>query len=92
MAWGGTMTGISAVSVTTCHCGPDERAMALPVPAVDTGLVIHITPEACEAFPIVCDESVFESYLAVQDAARWLFQGSRSVMGEPLMPGGGGAS
>ena len=68
--------------------GPDERAIAVPVPEVDTGLVIHITPEACEAFPIVCDESVFESYLAVQDAARWLFQGSRAVMGEPLMPAG----
>jgi hypothetical protein len=72
--------------------GPDERAMAVPVPEVDTGLVIHISPEACEAFPIVCDESVFERYLAVQDAARWLFQESRGVMGEPLMPVRGGAS
>lgn len=72
--------------------GPDERAMAVPVPEVDTGLVIHITPSACEAFPIVCDESVFEAYLAVQDAARWVNQGSKRVMGEPLMPAEGGAS
>jgi hypothetical protein len=64
--------------------GPGERAMAVPVPEVDTGLVIHITPEACEAFPIVCDEQVFDAYLAVQDSARWLFQTSRTVMGEPL--------
>lgn len=70
--------------------GADERALAVPVPEVDTGLVIHITPEACEAFPIVCDEAVFESYLAVQDAARWLFQGSKGVMGEPLVPAEGG--
>ena len=70
--------------------GPDERAMAAPVPEVDTGLVIHITPEACEAFPIVCDEDVFESYLAVQDAARWVFSTSRNVMGEPLTPVSGG--
>jgi hypothetical protein len=69
--------------------GPDERAMAVPVPTVDTGLVIHITPDACEAFPIVCDEAVFESYLAVQDAARWLWQGSSRVMGEPLVPAQG---
>jgi hypothetical protein len=69
--------------------GPDERAMAVPVPEVDTGLVIHITPEACEAFPIVCDESVFEAYLAVQDAARWVFQMSRTVMGDPLLPARG---
>ena len=64
--------------------GPDERAMAVPVPEVDTGLVIHITPDRCEAFPIVCDEGVFEAYLAVQDAARWLFQDSKRVMSEPL--------
>lgn len=68
--------------------GPSERAMAQPVPEVDTGLVIHITPESCEAFPIVCDESVFEAYLAAQDSARWLFQDSRHVMGEPLMAPG----
>jgi hypothetical protein len=72
--------------------GPDERELAVPVPQVDTGLVIHITPEACDAFPIVCDESVFEAYLAAQDAARWLFQDSKRVMGEPLVPAEGGAS
>lgn len=62
----------------------DERAMAQPVPDVDTGLVIHITPESCQAYPIVCDESVFDAYLAVQDCARWLWQDSRTVMGHPL--------
>lgn len=65
---------------------PAERAMAQPVPEVDTGLVIHITPAACEAYPIVCDEAVFEAYLAVQDGARWLFQDSKRVMGESLVP------
>ncbi len=63
---------------------PDEREMAVPVPEVDTGLVIHITPDACEAFPIVCDEAVFEAYLAVQDAARWVNQTSKTVMGAAL--------
>lgn len=66
--------------------GPSERELAVPVPEVDTGLVIHLTPEACEAFPIVCDADVFEAYLAVQDCARWLFQTSRTVMSDPLVP------
>lgn len=66
--------------------GPDEQAMAAPVPEVDTGLVIHITPETCEAYPIQCGTDVFEAYLAVQDAARWLFQTSKTVMGDPLVP------
>lgn len=68
--------------------GPSEMAMAVPVPTVDTGLVIHITPSACEAYPIVCDESVFEAYLAVQDAARWVYQTSKNVMGLPLIERG----
>ena len=68
---------------------PDEEAIAVPVPEVDTGLVIHITPESCEAFPIVCDEQVFEAYLAVQDAARWLYQTSKTVMSAPLVPPAG---
>lgn len=71
--------------------GEAERAMAVPVPEVDTGLVIHITPERCEAYPIRCDEDVFEAYLAVQDTARWLFQTSKNVMGDPLVPVGSAA-
>lgn len=70
--------------------GPDEQAMAVPVPEVDTGLVIHITPESCEAYPIACDETVFEAYLAVQDAARWVQQTSRTVMSAPLISTRGG--
>lgn len=66
--------------------GPDEQALAQPVPEVDTGLVVHITPHACEAYPMVCDAPVFEAYLAAQDCARWLFQDSRQVMSDPLTP------
>ena len=65
---------------------PDEQALAQPVPEVDTGLVIHITPQGCEAYPIVCDADVFEAFLAAQDAARWLWQTSRTVMSDPLTP------
>lgn len=63
-----------------------EVSMAQAVPEVDTGLVIHITPEACEAFPIRTDGDVFEAYLAAQDLARWAFQDSRRAMSEPLVP------
>lgn len=66
--------------------GPDEQAMAQPVPDVDTGLVIHLTPRHCEAYPIVCDDTVFDAYLAVQDCARWLWQDSHNVMSDPLVP------
>lgn len=63
-----------------------ERDMAQPVPEVDTGLVLHITPQACEAYPMVCDEEVLESFLAIRDSAKWLHQDSRNVMSNPLAP------
>jgi hypothetical protein len=67
---------------------PEERALAVPVPEVDTGLVIHLTPEHCHAYPVKCDEEVFESFLAVIDAARWSFEISKDVIGQPLVKGG----
>lgn len=62
-----------------------EQAMALPVPEVDHGGVIHITPEHCELYPVRCDERVFEHFLHTIECARWAFETSQSVVGAPLM-------
>lgn len=64
--------------------GPSEQAVAQPVPEVDTGLVIHITTEACESFPIRCDEDVHRSFLFALEVFRWVNQTSKEVMGFPL--------
>ena len=66
--------------------GQAEREMAVPVPEVDTGLVIHITPDHCDAYPVECGPDIFEAFLFVQEAARWQFQTSKSVIGRPLEP------
>lgn len=63
---------------------PEERELAVPVPEVDGGLVIHLTTEACEAYPAVCDEEAFRSFLYVMEAARWNFQESKKAVGPPL--------
>lgn len=63
---------------------PAEQALAQPVPEVDAGLVIHVTPEACEAFPIRCDKPVFDAFLYVLEAYRWMQDTSKTVMGDPL--------
>lgn len=63
---------------------PAERELAVPVPEVDGGLCIHITTEACEAFPIRCDERMHEAFLFVMEAARYQFETSKSVIGSPL--------
>lgn len=63
--------------------GPDEQA-TVPIPEVDTGLVIHITPEHCHAYPMRCDEPVRDAFLYLLEAFRWVDDASKSVMGEPL--------
>lgn len=63
---------------------PAERAMAQPVPEVDGGLCIHITPEACEAYPVRCDRPIHDAFLYVLEAARWSFDTSRAVIGSSL--------
>jgi ATP-dependent exoDNAse (exonuclease V) beta subunit len=63
---------------------PEERALAVPVPEVDTGLVIKLTPESCEAYPIRCDEDVHRAFLFVQESFRWVQETSRTVMRGPL--------
>ena len=63
-----------------------ERDRAVPVPEVDGGAVIHITPDHCEAFATRCDERVFESFLYVVEASRWLNGLSKDVIGLPIVP------
>jgi len=65
--------------------GPEERTQAVPVPEVDGGLVIHITPDHCDAYPIDVGEDVYRSFLFVLESARWLFETSKGVMGKPLI-------
>lgn len=62
-----------------------ERHAGVPVPKVDGGLGIKITPEHCTAYPVRCDEEVFEAFLYVLECARWSFDLAKTVIGEPLV-------
>ena len=62
-----------------------EREKAVPVPQVDGGAVIHLTPDHCEIFPVRCDERVHEAFLFVQEASRWVNETSKNVVGMPLV-------
>jgi hypothetical protein len=56
----------------------------VPIPEVDTGLVIHITPEHCHAYPMRCDEDVHAAFLYLLEGFRWVDFTAKDVMGEPL--------
>ncbi|MDE2096423.1 MAG: PD-(D/E)XK nuclease family protein [Patescibacteria group bacterium] len=65
-----------------------EQALADPVPVVDGGIVISITPDApTRAYPVRCDQEVFESFLAVADAFRFVDTIAKSVIGDELIRG-----
>jgi len=63
---------------------PTEREMAQPVPEVDGGLCFMVTPEACEAHPIRCDETVHRYFLHALECFRWVNQDSKQAMAPPL--------
>lgn len=65
---------------------PQEQELAVPVPEVDTGLVIQLTTHACDAYPIRCDEEVHMYFLYCLEMARWVNDVSKTVLGEPLTP------
>lgn len=62
----------------------DERTLAVPTPETEGGLVIHLTPEHCDVYPVDCGTEVFEAFLYAIEAARWSMFTSKRVLGEPL--------
>ena len=72
--------------------GPTEIAAAVPIPEVDHGLALKITPEAAVAYPIECGPEVYDAFLYVCEAARWQFETSKTVIGAPLVSPSGRAS
>lgn len=62
---------------------PEEEQLAVPVPEVDGGLVIHLTTEACEAYPVDCGVDRHTDFLYVQEAFR-ANQNLKDAVGPPL--------
>lgn len=63
---------------------PAEQELAVPVPEVDHGLVIKLTTDYCEAWPMECGKEVHEYFLYCLENFRWVNEASKNVMGEPL--------
>lgn len=65
--------------------GPEERDMAVPVPEVDGAVVVHVTPTHCHAHPARADREVHTKFLYAIEAAGWVYEMSKTVIGAPLM-------
>lgn len=68
--------------------GTGEREASKPVPQVDACLVLHLTPERCEGFPINADEEAFTAFLYTLECFRWVNSTSKNIMGDPLQKEG----
>jgi hypothetical protein len=64
--------------------GMTERDNAQPVPEVDSCLVLHLTPDHCDAFPINANEDAYQAFLYTLECYRWVNQTSKHIMGDPL--------
>lgn len=64
--------------------GDEEASQGIAPPEVDGGLCIVITPTHCTAYPVACDQEVYTQFLYIAEAARWSFDLSKRVIGEPL--------
>lgn len=62
----------------------EERELAVPTPTVDGGLVIHLTPQHCDVYPVDCGDAVFDAFLYAIEGARWTSVTSKKVLGKPL--------
>lgn len=66
-----------------------EQACAHPVPEVEGGVGIHLSPERYGVYPVRCDETIHEAFLYVMEAARYQFQISKDVVGTEMVPPSG---
>lgn len=64
-----------------------EKSAGVPMPEVDGGLVIHITPGHCTARPVKCDAEIFDAFTFAIEIARWQIDTSKTVIGPPLEGG-----
>lgn len=71
--------------------GQEEQQMAVPVPEVDGGVCLHVTPVDAQLYPVRCDDEVWRSARYVIGAAKWHLEQSKDAIGDPLVAPAAGA-
>jgi hypothetical protein len=65
--------------------GEDELDAKVEIPKAEAGLVIHIAPEHCEAYPVPVDDDMFNAFLDHLEVARFTLDTSKDFFREPLV-------
>jgi hypothetical protein len=61
-----------------------ELEATVPMPETDGAIVVHLTPDHCDLYPVETSTEVHDYFLFALEAARWTLQKSRTVIGLPL--------
>lgn len=56
----------------------------VPIPAIETGLVVHTRPDAIQVVPTRLDEDLFRIFLALKDVHGYEKETKRTVLGAPV--------
>jgi hypothetical protein len=67
---------------------PDGTTSILP--AISSGLVLHLRPGGYELHPVPIDEEVFAAFLAALGVFRWASERAPGILPQPAAGGGGG--
>ena len=62
----------------------DEEELGEPMPALDGAVVLHLTPEHADLYPVRTDDVVFEKFLHCIEVFEWANSLAKSVIGDPL--------
>jgi hypothetical protein len=65
----------------------DEREMAQPMFEVDGAVVLHVTPEHADLYPVKTGDDVWEAFQYAIEIFRWENVTSKGVIGSPLTKG-----
>jgi hypothetical protein len=63
-----------------------ERAAAVPVPEVDAGIIIHVSPDRVAVHPARCGEREHQAFLFALETFRWVNEEAGSAIGEAMLP------
>jgi len=62
----------------------DEEELGAKMPKLDGAVVLHLTPEHAELYPVKADEEVFEKFLYCIEVFDWQQTLAKQVIGQPL--------
>lgn len=65
----------------------DEEEIGVPMPTLDGAVILHITPEHADLYPVRADDAVFEKFLYCIEVFDWVQDLAKTVIGKPLRKG-----